>query len=122
MQKNIEPYGESTVALSAYNLLALANRPMSTGEIAEELRKAQHPLAADDLFTRAVDGLVSRGFVNVRDGLVWSKDRKRRIIRRRKRDDVTVDSETGRINGGWTGWTIDDPTDGPVAIEEVKNV
>lgn len=113
-----EPYGASTVALSAYNLLALANRPMSVSEIAEELRKAQHPLASDDLFARAVAGLVERGFVHEGHGLVWSKDRRRRIVRRRNRTDVSVDAETGRVDGGWTGWLIDDPSDGPVLVEE----
>jgi len=114
-----DPYAESTVAMTAYNLLVASARPCAREEIMMRARQVQHAELTSDLFSRAVWGLIERKFVleDKKLGMIWSADPKSRMVFSRNRDDVTTDEESGVILGGWTGWLVNDVPGGPLPIE-----
>jgi len=96
----------STVAMTAYNLLATASGARSLGE----LRAAVSAWAAkcrievpDSQFAEALRELVKRNFVFEPipgQGLLDVRDQLRRPVIARSRDDE------GQPNAGWNGWQI----------------
>jgi hypothetical protein len=119
MTVRIDEYGTSSIAFTAYNLLALKAKPTSSDELFEDVKTVQHPLCTLDLFKRAMDVLVKdKKYIHGRDGFYWLKDQKRRQVVSRNITDSEIDEKTGEIKGGWEGWTVIDNVKGPMSISE----
>jgi hypothetical protein len=115
-----QKYAASTVAMTAYNLVRLKNKPTTADELFDDVRQIQHPLCDRKLFDQAMKVLVEdKGFIHGRDGFYWLKDQKRRQVVSRNITDAEIDEKTGEIRGGWEGWTVLDNARGPLAITEV---
>lgn len=116
-------YGTSTVAWTAYNLLAIKATPTLSDELFEEVKKIQLPLCDRELFDKALKVLVGdKKYIHGRNGYYWLKDQQRRMLSSRDRNDAEMNQETGEIEGGWEGWTVIDSKRGPLAITEVVQV
>lgn len=95
----------STIAMSIYNVIAVARRPLQKEEILAGMRAGlgeRYELADLD---EALTELVKRGWV-IRDslGLFEIVDaEKRRIIRSRACNDFKT--QNGKTVGGWAGWS-----------------
>jgi hypothetical protein len=119
MAIKIDEYGTSSIAFTAYNLLALKAKPTSSDELFDDVRQIQHPLCDRKLFDRAMKVLVKeKRFIHGRDGYYWLKDQERRRVASRNLNDATINQETGEREGGWEGWTVIDNVKGPMAISE----
>lgn len=97
----------STIAVTAYNMLAIAGRALTWPELKARI-VPHHPDVKLDQLEAALAGMVERKFV-VTSGLhIDLTDRQHRMMRARAR---TAD--------GWDGWLIKDRRRGLVAIEDV---
>lgn len=101
----------STIAMSAYNMLALIGRPMTWDELHTAVSQAYGEPMEKGAFLRAAAGLLRRGYVSKLPGnLLALKDKYRRRVRWRD-----------RTGDGWNGWQVEDPR-GPQKLEEVIDV
>jgi hypothetical protein len=97
----------STVAMSIYNLVAFAGRPMTLDEMLVGLKKVQfYDIELDDL-VKPIEELARRGWMVANDGRFEIVDNvKRRLIRSRDRFDFAHDDDGHESPfGGWNGWT-----------------
>lgn len=99
----------STIAMSAYNLMAMAKGPVTASQLEEGLGVYGYPTEA---LEDALGALIERGWVERgEDKLITLKDSlSRQAI---QRDDS---GEPG--DDGWRGWRVGDPINGLVQIEE----
>ena len=115
-----DAYGESTIAMSVYNLACQTGRPVSFDELYSLLKKDfLYTDLTEDLLERSIKELVSRKRIIQREGHLISIDQKRRQVILRDKSDVFVDEETGIVHGGWEGWILEDPRRGYISINEV---
>jgi len=115
-----DAYGESTIAISVYNLACLVGRPVDFDELFSLLTTDfNYNELTEDLLQRSIDGLLKRKLILKRGELLYSIDTKRRRIVGRNRDDAFVDDQTGVVLGGWEGWVLSDPKRGRISIDEV---
>jgi hypothetical protein len=86
-----QKYAASTVAMTAYNLVRLKNKPTTADELFDDVRQIQHPLCDRKLFDQAMKVLVEdKGFIHGRDGFYWLKDQKRRQVVSRNITDAEI--------------------------------
>lgn len=105
-------YADSTIAMSAYNALALMNGG-GLDELFDSVCKAAHPELTREQFKRAVDELVGRRLlvrapVNSSGGarMHYSvADAQRRLVVGRHREDM-IEEDDGRWSGGWNFWVV----------------
>lgn len=109
----------STIAMSAYNLLTLANEPVTAGQLYVAVRQGH--VGTDDgfgipreSFIDALKGLLRRRFVavlqeNGKEDRFTLVDPARRRVRWRD-----------RTGDGWDNWLVDDPR-GPQRLEDMIN-
>ena len=114
-----EVYGDSTIAMSAHNLLIVTGGPLQPASIIEQLRRLQHPTLRPAQLDRALGRLVELGLVSVTDLGYAATDRMRRLIVARCLDDV-VENDDGTVNGGWTGWMRREPNGGVSPVFTTK--
>ena len=101
-------YGTSTVAMSAYNLVAASGRPVQLSEVFERVRDIQLRGLTQKHFDAAVKGLLKRKLVaKRRGGLLDVLDPRNRIVGQRDQSDGDYDAK-GRVVGGWNGWLVMD--------------
>jgi hypothetical protein len=115
-----EQHPTSTVAMSAYNLVAVAGRPLTEVEIRERLASSQHPGLGIERTREAVNALVSRHLMRLAgDGAFDIVDPLRRVVVGRDRSDAEV-LDDGTVTGGWNGWRVRERSArAAVPIEEV---
>ena len=115
-----DAYGESTIAMSVYNLIGMVGRPVDFSELHMLLNvDFGYNELTEDLLKRSIDGLLDRKWVLKRGEFYSFIDSKRRRVVSRNRNDAHTNHETGVIEGGWTGWVVLDQRRGHVSIEEV---
>lgn len=118
-------YADSTVAMSAYNALALTGGS-TLDKLHSYLEVAAHPELDLEQSRRAAAELVERGLavkapVNSPDGatmLYRLVDAKRRLVVGRDRSDM-VEDDDGRWSGGWERWMAREVSGALVSVEEV---
>ena len=96
---------DSTVALTAYNILAVTNGAMTAQALHRQAEQAQLKGLEQEQMDRALNELFRLGRVMVHDGLYACPDKRRRVVVTRLRNDVGED-EDGNITGGWQGWRV----------------
>lgn len=111
------PYGKSTIAMSAYNAIAISNGKTDKATIFDILIRVQHPLLGIRLLERSLNKLVRKNFVKEENGVYSLYDSKRRVIVARDLSDTRVDNK-GIPRGGWKHWRVRDFADGLIPIEE----
>jgi hypothetical protein len=98
----------STVALSAYNVLAKAGEPIPAQSLFNIVaRGLQDPGITGEMFARCLAELQTRGLIRVADqskGLLDVLDPRRRLVRWRD-----------RTGDGWNNWMVDSER-GPVPL------
>jgi hypothetical protein len=94
----------STVALSGYNMIAIAGA-MTVERLHAKLAGSQHPGLTMEQTRAALDALVERKRVTLRDGVYDVQDRERRPVVARDRSDAEV-LDDGQVVGGWNGWRV----------------
>lgn len=98
-------YATSTIAMSAYNVLAACGDPMTATQILDAL-SLQHPgLEISQLLT-ALARLVKLNLIIRRKKAYQSIDVQRRVVLKRDHTDAKIDPKTGNVKGGWNGWLI----------------
>lgn len=98
----------STVAMSAYNLLARAGAPMAAAPLRTALNTACGVTISTTKFDLATGHLTARGYFKVNgSSQFYVADPESRLVRWRDR--------TGE---GWSGWTVVD-ANGPHLLDEV---
>lgn len=118
--KQRSPYGKSTIAMSAYNAIALNGGKATFEEILEILITIQHPELKSELLQSSIDYLVDKDFIRIHNDKYCSRDPERRMIVSRDISDIYVDV-TGIPRGGWNKWMIKDTTGKFVPAEEAIN-
>lgn len=90
----------STLAMSAYNVIARGNGPSQARHVFKIVQAAhEDPGITEDLFAAALARLETMKYITIVDvalGLVDVCDPERRLVRWRDRD-----------GDGWTGWRVD---------------
>lgn len=105
-------YADSTVAMTAYNLLALTGGS-TLDDLLDSVRTMAHPELDLEQLRRAVAELVMRKLAvkapaNSANGarMLYSiVDAKRRLVVGRNRADM-VEEDDGSISGGWGFWVV----------------
>jgi hypothetical protein len=115
-----ELHAVSTVAVSAYNLVAVAGKPLKATEIRERLASSQHVGLSIERTREALNGLVGRKLMRLAGDEAFDVvDPKRRVVVGRDRSDAQV-LDDGAVTGGWNGWRVRErATRSAVPIEEV---
>jgi hypothetical protein len=102
-------YADSTVAMSLYNVLCRRGSPAAG---CEQLVGVVLELALPDLGTAQAEvawaELKRRGLVVPRGKGYDVADRRRRVVIGRDREDWALDPGTGKIQGGWNRWMVQD--------------
>ena len=102
-------YADSTIAMSIYNF-ACSRTPdgkiYSTDQLFVIVQKKLHPELSKNQFDRVINVMQEKGMLINRDGALYPRDKQKRIILSRDRDDCSMDDE-GRICGGWNGWVVE---------------
>lgn len=111
-------YAISTIAMSAYNVLAVSGEIMTATQIKEAL-KQQHPGLEILQLREALDKLVKLHLIIRRKRAYQSRDVQRRPIIMRDKSDVQIDPDTGEVKGGWNNWMVKDQNCGLVSVFEV---
>ena len=105
-----ELYADSTIAMSAYNVLAPGGG-CGINELLGTLQAIAHPGLGLDTLMRAVSGLLDRRLIRIDDDgeqpVYVVCDPRPRIVVGRDRSDLRV--EDYRAVGGWNGWIVRDP-------------
>lgn len=113
-------YAPSTVAMTAYNLIALAKQPLHVEALEQKAREIQLPGLPRIEFGMGIGGLISRGRVKVLDGeMIDLVDSKYRLVKSRDRSDAYEVDEDGLPIGGWNGWLLQCCNGPLVPLEEV---
>jgi hypothetical protein len=113
-----KPYSKSTIAMSAYNAIAINGGRADKATIFDILHRVQHPLLEIGVLERSLKHLLRRKYIT-RNGRIFSLiDPQRRIVVNRNLSDVRVDRK-GIPRGGWKNWKVRDLENGFVPIEEV---
>lgn len=103
----------STVAFTAYNVLALAGGPRTAEQMLNVV-----PRGAAAYTEQALDEMVLRGWLTCDDQDRYDlRDKKRRLVRLRDRGDAKVDGATGRVAGGWGRWIVQCRDKGLMTLE-----
>ena len=110
--------GTSTIAMTAYNIIAQSLEPLPPEVILTIGKAKAHPDLKEDQLKEALNRLVDMKYVNEKNGGYSGKDPKRRIIVERDRSDAWIDEETGEITGGWNDWMAKDNERGLIPIKE----
>lgn len=101
----------STIAMSAYNMLAVLGRPVTPSELHQVVSNMYGEEIPKPAFVEATMELVKRKYIRELPGtLLASKDEHRRRVRWRD-----------RTGDGWGNWLVEDSR-GPQKLEEVINV
>lgn len=110
---------DSTVAMTVYNVLCTRG---ATGLRVDELSALTKELHHDDLdsaqFQRALRGLWRRHLVEEREGRYHVADTRRRLVVGRDRKDAHL----GFQDGGWSGWFVQDRSNGTTVIRTLEAV
>jgi hypothetical protein len=113
-----KPYCKSTIAMSAYNAIAINGGRADKATIFDILYRVQHPLLEVRILERSLRHLLRRKYIE-RNGRTFSLiDPQRRIVVNRDLSDIRVDRR-GIPRGGWKRWRVKDLENGFVPIEEV---
>jgi len=107
------PVATSTVAFTAYNVLALAGGPRTLEQIS-----LIAPRGVVEHLRAALDEMVRRGWLSSSDAGEYDlRDAKRRLVRARDRSDGVVKSD-GSVTGGWGRWVVQCKQRGLLTIEQ----
>jgi len=112
-------YATSTIAISAYNILARLGAEMSAKQIHEELVQTQHPGLKMGQLRTALRKLAQLYLISASNGVFKTRDPRRRVITHRDKSDACIDAKTGEVKGGWNGWMLQDAEKGNVSVFEV---
>lgn len=105
---NDELYATSTVAMSAYNMLAVQGRPFTTKAIFNYLSSEPHPGLKKTQVKQGLAELKKLGLVrSSREGFQINDPKRRLCVSRDRSGD------------GWDGWKVRDLQRGLIPIEEV---
>lgn len=99
-------YAPSTVAMTAYNLIASARKPMAPDALFSMCEQVQLPKLTKDIFDMGMNGLIARGRAKMVKGEVAITDPQNRVIKERDRSDAFDTDEDGIPTGGWNGWLV----------------
>lgn len=112
-------YAQSTIAMTAYNVLATELRPSKVSDIHTGVIK-QHPGLEMEDTEAALDELFDRGFITYDDMLGYDLlDEQRRVVVARDRSDGAIDDD-GKPIGGWNKWMVKDGKNGLLLLSEVS--
>ena len=100
-----QDFADSTVAMTAYNILAVTSGAMTARALHKHATQAQLNGLEQEQMDRALAELEVLGRVLVQGDLYTCADEKRRVVVTRKRDDVGEDAD-GNVTGGWQGWRV----------------
>lgn len=103
--KRRQSIGASTVAITAYNILAVVRAKLTLKQLYERCCTMAHPDLDRELFDEAIAGLKKRNLVTGKVKLGCA-DSKGRIVKTRNRDDWKITAKG--VGGGWTGWMVKD--------------
>lgn len=102
---------QSTIAMSAYNVLAIIGRPTTPAELHQAVSNLYGEEIPRPDFVEATMQLVTRKYIRELPGsLLATKDEQRRRVRWRD-----------RTGDGWGNWLVEDPR-GPQKLEDVIDV
>ena len=117
-KKKHQPDADSTIGMSAYNLMAIKGRPADLDEILQELKQIQHPGLTKTQLRKAIMKLIKKEYAIQIDQHFSIKDIRPRKVVSRDRSDAVISEKTGNVLGGWNGWMVENG-DGMVPIDEV---
>lgn len=109
-------YAESTVAMTAYNLLAMATGPIERSSLLCRVRDVAMPGLEEQQFNSAIAKAMSRGYLHSIPGGIDVVDTKRRLVRSRDRSDVRVVG--GEVLGGWERWIVQCRQQGLITLQQ----
>lgn len=112
------PYCKSTIAMSAYNAIAINTGSANISIIFDTLMRTQHPDLEIIFLEKSLKKLLKKKYVNKNKEIYSLKDKRRRLIVTRDLSDVIVDKD-GMPRGGWNRWMARDVMKGLVPIEEI---
>jgi hypothetical protein len=114
---------DSTIALTAFNVLSMSSRPLYRQALLKECSKYHPGLNAAQL-ERALDGLQARRWIDVVGSetirAFSSKDGKRLIVIDRDRSEAEV--AKGVHEGGWATWRVRGANGSLVPIDKALEV
>lgn len=117
MTKTEETYGDSTVAMTVYNVACQTTGNMTKLEtMLPIIREHAHSDLSLQRLRRVIRTMKRKGLLVPRGDSLVPCDRKRRIVVQRDRTDARVD-EQGRVRGGWNKWFCRDQTIGLVPLK-----
>jgi len=112
-----ETYGDSTVAMTVYNIACKTTGNATKPEaMLEVIKGCAHPDLSLQRLRRVVRVMKRKGLLVPRGKEFGPCDRKRRMVVRRDESDAYVD-EQGRLRGGWNKWMARDQIVGLVPLE-----
>jgi len=115
-------YALSTIAMTAYNLLALAGGTMADEALRQRCQGVQLPGLDAGSFIEALVEMAAKGWVDYDRGSkqVDLKDPHCRLVKYRDRSDGGYDDD-GNPVGGWGGWRVQCRRQGMISIDDVIN-
>ena len=117
MTKKEETYGDSTVAMTVYNVVCRSARNIVKPEtILGTIRECAHPDLTLPRLRKVIRTMKRKGLLVSRGDALGPCDRKRRLAVNRDYDDAYID-EKGRLRGGWEGWMVRDQLSGLVPLK-----
>jgi hypothetical protein len=98
-------YADSTIAMSAYNVLAEQGGCANKDSIFATLLRRAHEDLGREQFERAFSRLRDKNLIVERDGRWKVADVRRQLIKSRNREDM-IETADGTIVGGWDDWAV----------------
>ncbi len=98
-------YADSTVGMTAYNVLAMSGQPMDLDEIHTVAVRMQHTGLDKDQLAQALQGLIERKRILHKDGIYTFRAHERLFVVQRDLSDYNWET----MEGGWEGWQVKDP-------------
>ena len=108
---------QSTVALTAYNIVCMAAGALTRDMLWDRVMDVQqHPGLSREWFDAALDGVVARKFMaESGDGLNVIDSKRRRVVNRDRSDG---DKPGALVTGGWKRWMVQCRTRGILTLDE----
>lgn len=98
-------YADSTIGMTAYNVIAMHSNPTAFDDICTVACRLQHADLDREQMQRALDELVARKRVTVVDGIYDLVASDRLMVVQRDLGDYNPRT----MEGGWEAWRVKDP-------------